>query len=214
MTTISHVFSVGVDSTRRTPSQTEIGLFWTDQPAQQYARAFGYLAANYSLSVQDTARLMAILWTGAADAYIGCWNGKYTYSFWRPVTAIEAGGGNPDLVADSVWLPLGTTPNHPEYPAAHGCVTGAVSHLIEGYFGTPKVHIVVDSLVFPDGTHTHVFEDTHDLFREVFWARIYSGFHFHHSLHDGGELGKKVAHQLLRDHFQVLDKADNGHDFD
>ena len=147
---------------------------------------------------------MAILWTGAADASIGCFNGKYQYRFWRPVTAIQAGGGNPGLPIDSDWLPLGTTPNHPEYPAQHGCITSAISHLIEAYFGTPQVHIVVDSLVFPDGTHTHVLEDTHDLFKEVFWARIYAGFHFRHSLRDGGELGSNVARQLLRDHFGTL----------
>jgi hypothetical protein len=50
------------------------------------------------------------------------------------------------LTSETVWLPLGTTPNRPEYPAAHACITSAVSHLIAGYFGIPKVHIVVDSL--------------------------------------------------------------------
>ena len=191
------------DSTRRTAAQTEIGLFWTEHPGQQFARAFGYLAVNNSLSVQDAARLMAMLWTGAADAVIGCFNAKYTYSFWRPVTAIPGGGGA-GLPVDSDWLPLGITPNHPEYPANHACDTGAISHLIAGYFGTSQVHIVVDSLVFPDGVHTHVFEDTGDLFHEVFWARIYAGFHFRHSLRDGGELGRSVAHQLLREHFGPL----------
>jgi len=48
------------------------------------------------------------------------------------VTAITAGGDNTDLQADSAWAPLGTTPNHPGYPSAHGCVTGAVSSLIAG----------------------------------------------------------------------------------
>jgi hypothetical protein len=65
------------------------------------------------------------------------------------------------------------------------------------------VHIVVDSSVFPDGVHTHTFEDTEDLFEEVFWARIYAGFHFEHSLEDGAELGKQVARQLLREHFRM-----------
>lgn len=148
---------------------------------------------------------MAMLWTGAADASIGCFNAKYHYSFWRPITAIPAGGGNPELSADPSWLPLAATPNHPEYPAQHGCITSAISHLIEGYFGTPEVHMVVDSLVFPDGIDTHIFENTHDLFPEVFWARIYSGFHFHHSLVDGGRLGKKVAEQLERKYFRPVD---------
>jgi hypothetical protein len=193
-----------IDSTRRTSDQTEIGLFWTEHTPQQYARAFGYLAETYHLSVPETARLMAILWTGAADASIGCFNAKYNYSFWRPVSAIPAGGGNPDLIADPDWLPLGTTPNHPEYPAQHGCISNAIAHLIAGYFGTSKVHIVVDSLVFPDGVHTHTFDDTQDLFREVFWARIYAGFHFRHSLHDGAALGRQVADQVFYKHFRPL----------
>jgi len=187
----------------RTPSQTEIGLFWTEHTPQQYARAFGYLATNYKLTLSETARLLAILWTGASDASIGCFNAKYHYSFWRPVTAIPVGGGNPDLPADPLWMPLGTTPNHPEYPAQHGCISSAISQLIAGYFGTADVQIVVDSLVFSDGVHTHTFDSTDALFDEVFWARIYAGFHFHHSLVDGERLGKQVARQLLRKHFRL-----------
>jgi hypothetical protein len=68
--------------------------------------------------------------------------------------------------------------------------------LIAAYFGTSKVHIVVDSLAFKDGPHTHTFDDTRDFFDEVFWARVYAGFHYYHSLVDGGELGKKVAAQV------------------
>ena len=192
------------DSSRRTSEQTEIGLFWTEHTPQQYARAFGYLAANYHLSLAETARLMAILWTGAADASIGCFNAKYTYNFWRPVTAIQAGGGNSELPIDPTWLPLAATPNHPEYPAQHGCISNAIAHLIARYFGTPRVHVVVDSTVFTDGVHTHVVEDTREFFREVFWARIYAGFHFRHSLIDGADLGEDVAQQLLSKHFQPL----------
>jgi hypothetical protein len=112
-------------------------------------------------------------------------------------------------------MALGATPNHPEYPAAHACLTGAVSHLIEGYFGTPKVHIVVDSQAFTDGVaHTHVFDNTNDLFSEVFWARIYAGFHYYHSLEDGGTLGRRVADQLLHKHFRHFGDFDNRKDDD
>jgi hypothetical protein len=189
------------NSTLRSASETEIGLFWTEHPPQQYARAFGYLLDHYGLSVPDSARLMAILWAGYSDAITACFDAKYTYSFWRPVTAVIAGGGNADLQSDPSWVPLGTTPNHPEYPAAHGCATGAVSTLLTGYFGTTKVHFVADSTVFQDGVHTHTFEDSRDLIDEVFWARIYAGFHYHHSLEVGEALGATVARELLRSHF-------------
>jgi hypothetical protein len=191
-----------LNSTVRSPGETEIGLFWTETPVQQYARAWTYLVANYHLNVGDSARLVAILWTGMTDSLIGCFNAKYSFSFWRPVTAIQAGGENPELTADPGWTPLGVTPNHPEYPAAHGCATSALSRLVADFFGTQKVHVVVDSLAFTDGVHTHTFENTNNWLEEVFWARIYSGFHFEHSLRDGVELGRRVSQQLFENNFQ------------
>ena len=188
-------------SSVRTAGQTEIGLFWTENTTQQYARAFNYLAENYRLDLMDSARLMALLWTGYSDSAIGCFNGKYTYNFWRPVTAIQAGGGNAELSADPAWTSLGTTPNHPEYPAAHACITSGVSHLVEDFFGTPKVHVVVDSLAFTDGVHTHTFENTADWLDEVSWARVFAGFHFLHSLQEGSKLGESVARHVSRTSF-------------
>jgi hypothetical protein len=191
----------GTNFTMRLPSESEIAIFWTEHTSQQYARVFKSLVDQYKLNVADSARMMAILWTGAADAIIGCYDAKYTYNFWRPVTAYAASGANPDLSADNAWSPLGTTPNHPEFPSAHNCFTGAVTTLIAGYFGTTKIHLVVDSLAFQDGVHTHTFDDTRDVMDEVFWARLYAGFHFYHSLEVGRDLGVTVARALLRTHF-------------
>ena len=190
-----------LNSTVRTSEQTEIGLFWTEHANQQDARAFRGLAKQEGLDTADTARLMAMLFAGSADAAIGCWNAKYTYSFWRPVTAIPAGGGNPKLAGDPAWTPLGTTPSHPEYPAAHGCVTGAIAGILDGYFGTPNVHFSVDSLVT---NTTHVFNNTDDLVNEVKNARIYAGFHYRHSVDDGARLGQRVAKQLLKGFFKPV----------
>jgi hypothetical protein len=189
-------------SSVRTAGQTEIGLFWTENTSQQYARAFNYLVQNYQLDLMDSARMMAMLWTGAADSIIGCYNAKYTYNFWRPVTAIQAGGGNPELSADPAWTSLGITPNHPEYPAAHVCITSGVSHMVESFFGTPEVHVVIDSLAFTDGVHTHTFENTGDWLDEVSWARVVAGFHFLHSVEDGAKLGESVAQHVTRTSFQ------------
>jgi hypothetical protein len=190
-----------LNSTVRTPQQTEIGLFWTEHTGKQYARAFRTLATQKGLDTSDTARLMAMLWTGYADAGIGGWNAKLSFSFWRPVTAIRAGGGNPALTADPSWLPLANTPNHPEYPAAHGFVTGAVSTILAGYFGTPNVAFSVDSTVT---NTTHYFTSTTDLMHEVELARIYAGFHYHHSVIEGKVLGQNVAHQLMQQYFRPV----------
>jgi hypothetical protein len=192
-----------MNSMVRTAAQTEIGLFWAVHTGQQYSRAFGYLADNYKLDVMDSARLLAILWTGYADSGIACWNAKFAYNFWRPVTAIGAGGANSELAADGGWSSSATTPNHPEYPAAHGCATGVSSRLVEDFFGTRKVHVVVDNTTtFSDGVHMHTFDNTGDWLEEVYWARILGGLHFHHSLEDGRTLGQQVAAQVFQNHFR------------
>ena len=199
----NQVMTLGaINSTVRTPEQTEIARFWTEHTGQQYARAFRNLANQQGLNTSDTARLMAMLWAGYADAGIGCWNAKFSFSFWRPVTAIQAGGGNPALVADPSWLPLVSTPSHPEYPSAHGCVTGAVSTILTGYFGTPNLTFTVDSLV--PNTVPYTFTSTTDLMHQVEMARIYAGFHYHHSVVEGRVLGIKVGHQLLQQYFRRL----------
>jgi hypothetical protein len=202
----------GTDSTIRSAAETEIGVFYTEHTGQQYARMFNTLATANNLGVGDSARMLAMLWTGYADAAIGCFNAKYKFGFWRPVTAIPIGGGTAglpvspnDTPADSTWAPAGgATPAHPEYPAAHGCITGSVSTLIADFFGTTRVTVAVDSKAFTDGIHQHTFTDTRDLMDEVFWARIYAGFHFYHSLEAGRTLGQSVAGQVIRNNFRQL----------
>ena len=196
-----------VNSTVRTPQQTEIGLFWTEQTSKQYARAFRALAVGHALNTSDTARLFAMLWTAVADSFIGCYNAKYHFGFWRPVTAIQNGGidGNSATVPDSTWMPLGVTPNHPEYPAGHACLTGAVATILKGYFATPNVNFTVSSTVF-NPAHVHTFNSAKDLEKEVEYARIYAGFHYHHSVLQGLLLGQHVAQQVLVNFFQPVAK--------
>lgn len=200
----SQVKALGaINSTARTPEQTEIGLFWTDHTASQYGRMLRGMAIEQNLDLFDSARLLAMSYTALADGLIGCFNAKYHFSFWRPVTAIRNGDidGNSDTIEDPTWTPLGTTPGHPEYPAAHACVTGALADTLQAFFGTPNVRLTVDSTI----TRTsHNFRSVHDLEREVEWARIYAGFHYHHSLVQGFVLGHKVAHNLVNNYFQPV----------
>jgi len=76
------------------------------------------------------------------------------------------------------------------------------SHLVEDFFGTAKVHVVVDSLAFTDGVHTHTFENTADWIDEVSLARVVAGFHFLHSVQDGAKLGEAVAEHVKRTNFR------------
>ena len=93
------------------------------------------------LRVAENARYFAMLSTASADALIACWDAKYAYNAWRPVTAIRAGesDGNPYTAPDPSWIGLIATPNHPEYPAAHGCFSGAVTETLKSFFGSDEV---------------------------------------------------------------------------
>ena len=133
----------------RTAEQTDIARFWSDNPPLQWNRAWRALSMAKGLGLADNARYFAMLATASADALIACWDAKFFYNFWRPVTAIRAADadGNPNTAPDPAWIGLIVTPNHPEYPAAHGCFSGASTETLTHFFGTDDVALSVDSNV-------------------------------------------------------------------
>jgi PAP2 superfamily len=203
----NEVQSVGsATSVTRTPAQTEIARFYGEHAGIQYARIFRDLAAEKGLSLEQSARLFAMLYVTSADAIIGCWDSKYHYSFWRPVTAIRAGDtdDNAATMPDSQWLPLLTTPAHPEYPSAHGCFTASVAEALATFFGTKKVAITLTS-TFPGSGSPRTFESTDDLIHEVIDARVYAGIHYRTSVVRGTVLGRRVAQWVSKRYFQPVE---------
>lgn len=194
-----------LDSSVRTPQQTEIGRFWSDNPAAQYSRAFRGLVESQRLDTAEAARLAAMSYVALADAATACMNAKYHFWSWRPFTAIRdaASDGNPDTLADPTWEPLDVTPGHPEYPANHGCVTQALADALTAFFETEQIPYSVTSTV--TGT-THSFESFEDVVSEVDRARIFGGMHFHHSVKEGNRLGRRVAHYILHHKFCRADR--------
>src|SRR6266699_1606868 len=95
-------------SITRTADQTDAAIFWQDHAIALYNRIFRTLVASQGLDIVNSARLFAMENLAAADAQIGCWNDKYYWQFWRPITAIREADtdGNPDTEADPTWLPL------------------------------------------------------------------------------------------------------------
>ena len=46
--------------------------------------------------------------------------------------------GNPPTVEQTGWRPLIMTPNHPEYPAAHGTITSSIAEVLTQFLGTSR----------------------------------------------------------------------------
>ena len=86
----------------RTAEQTEIGLFWIESSPLAWNRIARQISARANLDLHANARLFGLLNMAMADGYIGSWEGKYHYKFWRPITAIRDGDsdGNPDTAGD------------------------------------------------------------------------------------------------------------------
>ena len=152
----------------------------------------------------ENARLLALLNLAIADAAIGCWDAKYTYVFWRPVTAIPLAGtdANAATAADSSWTPLFATPAHPEYPSGHSCVSAAAGAVLASYFGK-RAHFRVESDVMPGVVRS--FDSFSAALEEVKNARIYAGIHFRSATTDGQILGASVAQYVLDNALQPVD---------
>ena len=187
-------------SSVRTAEQTEVARFNAESSNAFWPRNLRTFAMT-NRSVAEQARLMAMLWVAHADAQNACFESKYFYQFWRPISAITLADtdGNDATTVDASWVPLLATPNHPEYPAAHCCIAGALAETLRIYFGTPNVTFDLTSTF--TGTTRH-FTTTQSLVDENQIARIAGGIHFRTATADGSALGKNVANWTLTHNFQ------------
>ncbi len=187
-----------INSAIRTAEQSEIAVFWTDHTARQWNRNIRAQAARLELSALATARLLAVTNTAMADAWIACWDAKYHYNFWRPVTAIQQGDtdGRSDTTADPGWQPFRATPNHPEYPGAHACVSTAASHALRRFFRSNETTFPMDGVV--NGvTYVRTFSRYTDAGAEARAARIYGGMHYEFSNAAGARIGRRIVEQMF-----------------
>jgi hypothetical protein len=192
-----------IDSSNRTPEQTEQALFWTDHDLRMWNDGLLRLATDRGLDLVQTARMLAIAHVAGGDAMLACFDAKYHYWFWRPYQAIAAANtdGNPNTTLDPTWRPLATTPNFPEYPSAHACHSTAAVTSLDAFFGTDKVPMTLDSRV----THTtRRYDRLHDIVKDVDWARVLVGFHFRNSDLQGTALGREVGRYVADNYFQPI----------
>src|SRR5690348_3802535 len=189
----------------RTAAQTAIGYFWNANAINQLNQALQDVATQHNMDLLDTARLLAAGNMVPTDAGLACFDSKYTYQFWRPITAIRNAGidGNPATTADPAWTPLVTTPNHPEYPSQHGCVTSALAQVLANALGTSSINATIPGAQGGATTLTtsQTFATMHDLYAQLASARVWIGFHYRNSVVAGENLGTAVAKWELQRYF-------------
>jgi uncharacterized protein (TIGR03118 family) len=201
-----------VDSTVRTPQETEIARFWeakggTPQIAGYWNEIAASAAQSQGNTLDQNARLFAELNVTLADDAIAFFDAKYTYNRWRPVTAIQLADqdGNPDTSADPNWLPLLNTANHPSWVSAHGGISGASAAVLANFFGTDNIGFSLTSEDLKGVTHS--FTSFSAAAAQAENSVVWSGTHFRFDVVAGDTQGRQVAQFVGQNFFQPLPNA-------
>jgi hypothetical protein len=181
------------NSTTRTARETQIGDFWAydvaslGPPPVLYNQIAQDVALEQHNTLDQDARLFALVDVAMADAGIVTWDAKYKYNLWRPITAIRDANqdGNPATVADPTWTPLGSpgdgvranfTPNFPAYVSGHAGFGAALFTTLADFYGTDRMTFTIGSDEEP-GTY-ETFNSFSAAAEENGMSRIYLGIHY------------------------------------
>jgi hypothetical protein len=187
----------GMKSTERTAEQTAIAIHWFGSEVLAMNAVARAASAAKTPNLIDNARLFALLNMAMADSLIAGFEAKYSFNFWRPITAIRA------TPADPNWEPLIVTPPHQDYPSGHTLGVSAAVIVLQTIFGTDKFS---SSYAYPPMGVMRRWETFSEIAKEVEDARVWSGIHFRTAVEHGSALGRQVAEHALKTQMHPLAK--------
>jgi hypothetical protein len=183
---IEEVKVIGAEkSATRTNEQSEIARFWYESSPRGWNRIAREVSAARQLNVHDNARLFALVNMAMADGYIGVFEAKYYYNYWRPATAIRAAG-------DPEWLNYLPTPPIPDYPSGHTVLGAAVAAVLGKFCGTDFVSFSITSGA-PYAGITRKFWSFSEAARENGASRVFAGIHFTTAVNTGYLQGTQIG---------------------
>ena len=203
------------NSTASSPDESLRGKFWNGAIQNYWNEIAQTATLGHGLTTAQSARLFALLNLTMADGVIAFYDAKYTYNFWRPITAIRAADsdGNPDTAVDANWLPeVGNTTPDPSYPGAHAVISAAASAVLRSVLRHDRFDFVVTSEALPGVERS--FDSFSAAAEEATLSRIFAGVHFRFDLTAGHRLGREVADFVLDHLLKPVrgDQDDQGED--
>ncbi|MFN0068641.1 MAG: vanadium-dependent haloperoxidase [Limisphaerales bacterium] len=195
----------GKGSSVRTAYQGETAVFWSDfsytaMPPGHWNEIAATIARTRTNTLAENARLFALLGLAQGDAAIVCWEAKFRYNFWRPVTAIQraAEDGNPGTEPDASWDHFLVSPPFPDHTSGHSTFSAASAEVLRQFYGADEITFTVasDSLPGVFRTYTNLAACA----EEVGMSRIYGGIHFQSANREGKTSGRKIAQYVLANH--------------
>jgi len=123
------------------------------------------------------------------DAFISCWDEKYSSNLVRPETVIN------DLI-DQDWKPILQTPPFPEYTSGHSVISTAASVVLTDYFG--ENYSYIDDVELKYGLPSRSFTSFEEAASEAAISRLYGGIHYRPAIDDGVEQGKLIGAEIVK----------------
>ena len=190
----------------RTPEQTQIGLFWKENPSGLMNRLARALATNENLNGWETARLQALIHMAQFDANIASFESKFYYNYWLPVTAIRAGDtdGNSDTQGDATWTPALAPPPTPDHVSTPASALSSSCEMFSRFFGNDNMPFTLTNPFDTPGVERS-YASFSIASREGALARIYIGSHFRNSVIEGEKLGRKVGKHVFENNLTEID---------
>jgi hypothetical protein len=193
----------GSNSLARTAEESIIAWFWNDgggtcTPPGHWNQIAQEVAIDQGRTLPENARIFALLNIALADAAIACWDSKYRFRLWRPVTAIREADrdGNPDTARDARWESLLPTPPFPSYTSGHSTFSGAAATILEKLLGRDQVEFSIGSDGYPGQRRS--YRGFWHAAREAGRSRIYGGIHYECDNREGLDLGRRIAEEVYQ----------------
>jgi hypothetical protein len=193
--------------------QALTGRFWNGAIQNYWNEITQTAALGHDLTTAQSARLFALLNLTFADGVIAFYDTKYTYNFWRPVTAIReaASDGNSGTLPDPNWLPeVGNTTPDPAYPGAHAVISSAGASVLKFFFRKNHFDFTVTSEVLAGVDRSFTSFSAAD--EEATLSRIFAGVHFRSDLTTGQRMGREVADFVVDNFLTPVHESDDSDD--
>lgn len=192
--------------------QSDIARFWYFGGVDWHANA-RLILPGFNLDAWDQARTLALMGISMADTGIANTASKYTYAFWRPLTAIRwTDDGNPHTASDPTWLPFLVNPPYPDYPCGSTGAAGSATTALRLALGTnhapftrtisaPKLPVLnqpwpVNTPGVDEKAITRTFHSLSHAAGEVGRSRVYAGIHFLEGCQAGLVQGEMTAEYI------------------
>jgi PAP2 superfamily len=193
-----------VSYTERPRHRTDAARFYGVTDFELYYMAAIQVSKAQGKTLSENARIFALVSIAICDGAIACFDTKYFYNLWRPITAIRAGAedNNPKTVPDPKWRPLIPTPPFPSYPSGHAAFGSAARYVLEKIYGARGHSITLTNPLAP-GITLH-YTSWKQLAEDINQSRIDGGVHYRFDQEAGASQGRRVGAYILQHKLRPL----------